>query len=288
MAAASKPTFNIFDSPTKEGIDVGYISSDRGYVQNVTICEANEYAKSNPGTVFIVRNREFVKYLGINSVNTLNPEDLIPQGAVDECAGYQDYYDDDGTTDNTSSTNSVIPKPPVGPTGIDVFHNPNPCKPTVHFYGGGGVGVAANPITGTDGAVLAVDVVRGGFGYKYPPQVDVKDTCNQGSGVVAKAYIDEDLEVLHYYDDDMEVEDPQICDDDIAGFGRRYNAAGKDVGPWDPSAYKRETEKTDYQRAVDEYNRLVAEYTRPWKSVRDIKGAFDRRGFECRNQPVQL
>ena len=95
MAAASKPTFNIFDSPTKEGIDVGYISSDRGYVQNVTICEANEYAKSNPGTVFIVRNREFVKYLGINSVNTLNPEDLIPQGAVDECAGYQDYYDDD-------------------------------------------------------------------------------------------------------------------------------------------------------------------------------------------------
>ena len=269
MAAASKPTFNIFDSPTKEGIDVGYISSDRGYVQNVTICEANEYAKSNPGTVFIVRNREFVKYLGINSVNTLNPQDLIPQGAVDECAGYQEYED----PDNTSSTNSVIPKPPVGPTGIDVFHNPNPCKPTVHFYGGGGVGVAANPITGTDGAVLAVDVVRGGFGYKYPPQVDVKDTCNQGNGVVAKAYIDEDLEVLHYYDDDMEVEDPQICDDDIAGFGRRYNAAGKDVGPWDPSAYKRETEKTDYQRAVDEYQRLIAEYTRPWKSLRDNKGA---------------
>ena len=269
MAAASKPTFNIFSPPTKEGIDVGYISSDRGYIQNVTICEANEYAKSNPGTVFIVRNREVVKYLGINEVNTLNPEDLIPQGAVDDCAGYQEYED----PDNTTSINSVIPKPLVGPTGIDVFHNPNPCKPTVHFYGGGGVGVAANPITGTDGAVLAVDVVRGGFGYKYPPQVDVKDTCNQGNGVVAKAYIDEDLEVLHYYDDDMEVEDPELCDDNIAGFGRRYNAAGKDVGPWDPSAYKREAEKTDYQRAVDEYNRLVAEYTRPWKSLRDIKGA---------------
>ena len=269
--AAAKPTFNIFSSPTKEGIDVGYISSDRGYIQNVTICEANEYAKSNPGTVFIVRNREFVKYLGINEVNTLNPQDLIPQGAVDDCAGYNEYEDPDNTTSTTS--NSVIPKPPVGPTGIDVFHNPKPCKPTVHFYGGGGVGVAANPITGTDGAVLAIDVVRGGFGYKYPPQVDVKDTCNQGNGVVAKAYVDEDLEVLHYYDDDMEVEDPELCDDNIAGFGRRYNAAGKDVGPWDPSAYKRETEKTDYQRAVDEYNRLVAEYTRPWKSLRDIKGA---------------
>ena len=73
-----RPTFNIFDSPSREGIDVGYISSDRGYVTNVGICEANEYAKSNPGTVFIVKNREKVQYLSINEVNGLEPEDLIP------------------------------------------------------------------------------------------------------------------------------------------------------------------------------------------------------------------
>ena len=87
-------TFNIFNSPTKEGIDVGYISDDRGYVTNVSICEANEYAKSNPGTVFIVKNRDFVKYLDINDVNKLVPNDLIPKG-TDKCAGYIDI-DEDG------------------------------------------------------------------------------------------------------------------------------------------------------------------------------------------------
>ena len=273
MAAQQQPTFNIFDSPTKEGIDVGYISSDRGYVQNVNLCEANEYAKANPGTVFIVKNRDVVKYLGINSLNTLNPQDLIPEGA-NECAGYEDSSIDDGDNTTTLTDKSFLP-----PTGIEIFHNPGSCKSRVAFYGGGGVGVHANAIIGNDGGVLAVDVVRGGFGYKYPPQVDVKDTCKQGVGVVAKAYIDEELEVLHYYDEDLEVEEPELCADDIAGFGRRYNAAGKDVGAWDPSVYKRESEKTDYQRAVEEYNRLVAEYTRPWKTVRDIKGA---------ESPVQL
>ena len=48
--------------------------------------------------------------------------------------------------------------------------------------GGGGVGVAGNPIIGRDGAVLAVDLVSGGFGYQYPPIVDVRDNCQLGAG----------------------------------------------------------------------------------------------------------
>ena len=72
------PQLDIFGAPSKEGIDVGYISSDRGYVTNVGVCEANEYAKSNPGTIFIVKNREKVQYLDINEVNELVPASLIP------------------------------------------------------------------------------------------------------------------------------------------------------------------------------------------------------------------
>ena len=114
-------TFNIFDSPTKEGIDVGYISDDRGYVTNVSICEANEYAKSNPGTVFIVKNRDFVKYLDINDVNKLVPNDLIPKG-TDKCAGYIDI-DEDG--------NPVVGVVTEG--GVDLEYEPV-CGTSVQFY----------------------------------------------------------------------------------------------------------------------------------------------------------
>ena len=50
MTVAIAASFNIFGPPTKEGITVGYISTDRGMVEGVTICEANAYAKLNPGT----------------------------------------------------------------------------------------------------------------------------------------------------------------------------------------------------------------------------------------------
>ena len=74
--ADNKPTLNIFTAPTKDDIRVGYISTDRGFVGGVTICEANTYAKANPGTVFILRNRENIKYIGINEVNQLTPNDI--------------------------------------------------------------------------------------------------------------------------------------------------------------------------------------------------------------------
>ena len=238
-------TFNIFDSPTKDGIDVGYISSDRGYVTNVSICEANTYAKSNPGTVFIVKNRDFVKYLDINEVNKLVPSDLIP-AKTDDCAGYEN---EDG--------------------GIDLEYEPV-CGTSVHFYGGGGVGAYANPIVGSDGAVLAVDVVRGGFGYQYPPLVDIKDTCGVGVGAKGEAFISEkDITIFKYYDDEDE-ENYELCDDDTPGFGRRYSPDGKDLGPWDPEIYRKEAEKTPYEKAVDEYNKLLAEYTKPWKTGRSV------------------
>ena len=73
-----KSTFNIFGPVTKKEIRVGYISTDRGYVPLVDICEANRHEKNNPDTIFIYENRDKVLYLNIDEVNLLNPEDLIP------------------------------------------------------------------------------------------------------------------------------------------------------------------------------------------------------------------
>ena len=135
--ADNKPTFDIFGPSTKDDIKVGYISTDRGYVQLVDLCEANRYAKYNPGTTFIYENRDKVLYLDINDVNDLDPSILLPKStAADNGCG--------GIKLETPCTNKTV----------------------ANFYGGGGVGVLGNPIIGTDGAVLAVDLVEGGFGYQ--------------------------------------------------------------------------------------------------------------------------
>ena len=77
-------SFNIFGPPTKDGIRVGYISTDRGMMEGVTICEANAYAKKDPGTVFIYRTRDTTKFLNINEVNKLQPTDTdIPDACED-------------------------------------------------------------------------------------------------------------------------------------------------------------------------------------------------------------
>ncbi len=252
------PQLDIFGAPSKEGIDVGYISSDRGYVTNVTICEANEYAKSNPGTVFIVKNRDWVKYLSINEVNELEPKDLLPDD-WDKCS-----LNVDPKEVNVSSTGIVTTT-----SGIRIEGEVDSCVTKVAFYGGGGVGVAANPIVGTDGAVLAVDLIRGGFGYQYPPLASIKDSCGIGAGAVLKAFIDEDIETLHHYDENLDIEEYDLCDDDIPGFGRRWGPDGKDLGPWDPQIYRKEAEKTPYQKAVDAYLKLLAEYKKPWWTTRN-------------------
>ena len=79
--------FNLFGPATKCDIRVGYISTDRGFVDGINIYEANSYAQINPGTQFIFRNRDKVQYLNINEVNKLTPEDMLPEknSANDQC-----------------------------------------------------------------------------------------------------------------------------------------------------------------------------------------------------------
>ena len=80
--------FDLFGKPGKDSIRVGYIDPDKGYVASNSIYEANVYAQLNPGTTFILENRDGVRYLSINEVNKLDatkgwPKDKsLPNGPL--------------------------------------------------------------------------------------------------------------------------------------------------------------------------------------------------------------
>ena len=142
-------------TPTSfDNIKVGYISETDGYIQNLSIADANTYAESNPDTEFIfVDGDEKVRFLTISEVNALTPKNLLRS---DPC---------------------IIDEQPCGP-------------PIIKFFGGGGVGATANPVVDINGNLIAVDIVSGGFGYTSPPQVQVLDPCNIGSGAVLQTEIE--------------------------------------------------------------------------------------------------
>ena len=137
-----------------DNIKVGYISETDGYVQNVSLADANAYAELNPETEFIfIDGDEKVRFLTITEVNALTPKNLLRS---DPC---------------------LIGDQPCGP-------------PKLKFFGGRGVGAIANPVVDVNGNLIAVDLVSGGFGYVSPPQVQVIDPCNNGSGAVLQTIIE--------------------------------------------------------------------------------------------------
>ena len=139
-----------------DNITVGYISETDGYVQNVSLADANAYATLNPETEFIfIDGDEKVRFLTISEVNALTPKNLLRS---DPC---------------------ITGDQPCGP-------------PKLKFFGGGGVGASANPVVDVNGNLIAVDLVSGGFGYNLPPQVQVIDPCNNGSGAVLQTVLGTD------------------------------------------------------------------------------------------------
>ena len=82
--------FDIFSSSKEanDSVRVGYIDPKRGYVSGLSVYKANKYAERNPGTQFIIANRDKVRYLNINEVNKLTNKDTLPaanpSGLVDE------------------------------------------------------------------------------------------------------------------------------------------------------------------------------------------------------------
>ena len=200
-------TFDIFGAPSKDDIRVGYISTDRGFVSGITICEANDYAKLNPGTIFILKNRDKIKYIDINDVNNLTTDDLFTETG-DQCGGIQVAVED------------------------------SECKPQLDLFGGGGVGALGNPVVGKDGGIVAVDVVTGGYGYKYTPTARIKDPCGVGAGAQLRVGMVTNTSTQFIeYDDEEDFEEYEICDKNDVGFGRRFDVKGKDVGEWNPNSY---------------------------------------------------
>jgi hypothetical protein len=226
-------SFNIFGPASQDSIRVGYISTDRGFVEGVSVCEANDYAKLNPGTRFVFKTRNFIKYLNINEVNQLTPNDIVSEESP--CGGIQ----------LESECGS----------------------PQVYFYGGGGVGVQGNPVIGEDGALLAIDLVSGGFGYQYAPIVEVKDRCNIGVGAVTRAVIGEITETVEFYDQEEDFEEYELCEPTDVGYGKRYDPNGKELGPWEPTLYAN-LSKDPIAREIKEYQDFLRQLQNPWWSTR--------------------
>jgi len=209
-------TFDLFGNARKKDIRVGYISAERGYVSNVSIFEANRYAKLEPGTQFIVSNRDEVRFMNINEVNALTADDVKPKNDPSNCGGI------DG----------LDPSLDLG----------NVNKIEVNFLGGGGVGAQGNAVVGSDGSILAVDLIHGGFGYQYPPLVEIKDTFGKATRVNAQAFLGDTATLLETYSDEDEFEDldletliPNFNEDD---YGVRLDPVnGEIIGDWNPNDY---------------------------------------------------
>ena len=199
---------NLFGEATKQDIKVGYISTTRGYVTGIGVNDANIYAQKDPGTTFIFTTRDEIKFLNINEVNQLTPDALIIDEKGQKCGG------------------DVKWEAPIEPA-------------EVVFSGGGGVGVVGNPIIGQDGAVLAVDLVSGGFGYKYAPITKMRDSSGKGAGASLVSVIGEiaGTQIVYDKEDDFEeyiIENPdpsEIPDDTW------YGPDGKPIGRWNPQMY---------------------------------------------------
>ena len=208
--------FNLFGKTEPKDIRVGYISTDRGYVSNVSIYEANQYAKLQPGTQFIVSNRDEVRYMNINGVNSLKPSDVLPKNNVDTCG----------------SISGIDPSIDLGSIN----------KIEVNFLGGGGVGAQANAVVGTDGSILAVDLIYGGFGYQSAPLVEIKDTFGKAVRVNAQAFLGETATLLETYTDEDEFENldletliPNFRENE---YGVRLDPVnGEVIGDWNPNDY---------------------------------------------------
>jgi hypothetical protein len=228
---------NLFGPPTKDDIKVAYIDPILGLVEGVSICEANEYAKKEPGTTFIFRNgNQTLQYLNVNEINQLDPNVLI---TTDECGG-------------------ISQKKECGP-------------PTIQIFGGGGIGAAGNPIVGNDGAILAVDIIRGGNGYQYPPLVAARDICNYGSGATFTTVIGEVVETTETYDNEADFEDYELCDPTDAGYGQNWGPDGEDLGPWDPKVYTNPGEDP-IRKEIADFQEIVRKLARtPFWSTRSNK-----------------
>ena len=257
-------SFNIFGSATKKDIRVGYIDPDTGYVQNISILEANKYAALNPGTMFILKTRDATRYLTLNEVNALTPDVLDVDGDV--CGGIKGL--------RPGERAPFTPLSGTGPGGTQTGSNVNVsyddgCRGRLFLSGGGGVGAVGSPIFGRDGSLLAIRVVSGGFGYKYPPKAKLVDSCKRGSGAVIRTIIGELPPTTEYFDqeEDFEVYDLTPDGTELSGYGLRHGVEGEVLGPWDPNLFAT-LAKDPIQLEINRYQDFLKQGINPFWHTR--------------------
>ena len=238
---ANNPTFNIFGPATRCEVKVGYISTTRGYVDGLNVYEANKHAQLDPGTTFIFKTRDVIKYLNINEVNALNPNELVPKSTGASCEG---------------------PK----------LNSDDPTPPHIVIYGGGGVGAQANPVIGNDGSLLAIDMVRHGYGYHTAPNFELRDGLGRGEGAIINGNLcDPKATTYIYYDqeDDYEEYDFTTCRPvDLNDYGTRYGPDGQPLGKWDPRIFAN-LSKDPIRAEIQAYQDYLARGLNPWWTTRN-------------------
>ena len=238
--------YTIFANGEKanDAVRVGYIHPKRGYVSGLSVYDANKYAERNPGTQFIITNRDKIRYININEVNKLTNKDILPKsnpsGLVDEndefdpCNTVRGFRTDPDTLGEPEikppfnpGDNGGIPRgiddidpdtdgdstgqyPQIG--GADVNYEKyitrtDERRTRIELQGGGGIGAVATPVVGLDGAILYVRVIHGGFGYKFPPQVRIIDDFRRGFGARGISILGSRDQVEENFDEEADVEE---------------------------------------------------------------------------------
>ena len=146
------------------------------------------------------------------------------------------------------------------------FIKANPAR--IRITGGGGVGAVANPIFGRDGSLLAVDLVRGGFGYKYPPLVKLVDDRGRGSGAILQTIVGTAASVTQYYDleEDFEVYN---FGPPLPSYGNVTDPDGQTLGVWDPTLFASLERDTIGQQIKDSKS--------SWHQVSVLSGTLEKK-----------
>lgn len=101
--------------------------------------------------------------------------------------------------DGVLSAYSIFNSSTANPTSSCYTGPPTNCAPpTVTFFGGDGIGAAAevifgsvvNDVAGRTGSIIGLKITNPGSDYNYPPFISIKDNCNQGYGAIAYTIID--------------------------------------------------------------------------------------------------
>ena len=303
-----KTKYDAFSTGSKlrkqnQDVRVGYIDPEKGYVDGLTVYQANKYAEANPGTQFIHKNRDRVAYININTVNKLTNQNVKPKQNYNLTDGDGNYTgcntvkglitSPDGTelpnqpgegssafTPETSSGTGTGSGIAYGIRGAEVDPDEKQ-DPVVIIEGGGGVGAVGKAIIGEDGSLLHVRVVHGGFGYRFPPRVRIFDPNQKGAGATAKSFtgrmtVTSDQPIRFDQESDFEDYDfnlpPLGFDPSSVPFGQSYSLSSNTVvGDWDPRKVLSVTEATGFEQELRKYLDFLAGFdpNKPWWTTRN-------------------